>query len=49
MGVACYGRRHALDCIQRVRRRGAGSIEVRADVQERFNDWVQERMADTVW
>ncbi|GAA1711833.1 flavin-containing monooxygenase [Fodinicola feengrottensis] len=41
--------RHLLDCIQRVRRRGGRSIEVRAEVQTSYNEWIQQRMASTVW
>ncbi|WP_225812724.1 flavin-containing monooxygenase [Streptomyces spinosus] len=41
--------RYVTALLRRVRRRGADSVEVRADVQRAFNDWVDERMAGTVW
>ncbi len=41
--------RHVVDCVRAVRRTGSRSIEVRAETQDRFNDWVGERMTGTVW
>ncbi len=41
--------RHLVHCIQRVQWSAARSIEVKAEIQARFNEWVQERMAGTVW
>ena len=28
---------------------GAAVVEARPEAQERYNDWIQERMKDTVW
>ena len=41
--------RHLVGCIRRVHRAGATSIEVRPEVQVRFNQWIEQRMAHTVW
>ncbi|MCE7002472.1 NAD(P)/FAD-dependent oxidoreductase [Kibdelosporangium philippinense] len=41
--------RHIVDCVKRVWRSRARSIEVTAEAQLRFNEWVQDRMAHTVW
>ncbi len=35
--------------LRRVDERGAGVVEVRADVQERYNQTIQQRLARTVW
>jgi cation diffusion facilitator CzcD-associated flavoprotein CzcO len=41
--------RYIVDTVRRLRRRGADSVEVRAEVQDRFNEWLDGRMVDTVW
>jgi cation diffusion facilitator CzcD-associated flavoprotein CzcO len=41
--------RYILNCVHRLGRRGADTLEVRADVQHAFNEWLQDRMAATVW
>jgi cation diffusion facilitator CzcD-associated flavoprotein CzcO len=41
--------RYIVDCLRRLRRRGAASIEVRAEVQREFAGWLQGRLAATVW
>jgi hypothetical protein len=41
--------RYIVDTLRRLRRRGADSVEVRPDVQQAFNDWLDGRMVDTVW
>jgi cation diffusion facilitator CzcD-associated flavoprotein CzcO len=41
--------RYTVACVRAVRRRGATWLDVRADVQHAFNDWLQHRMAVTVW
>ncbi|WP_041730780.1 flavin-containing monooxygenase [Conexibacter woesei] len=40
---------YVLDALRRMRERGVASIEVRAGVQRRFNDELQQRMRGTVW
>ncbi len=40
---------HLMRALDEMERRGADSIEVRAEAQERFNREVQERMPPTVW
>jgi cyclohexanone monooxygenase len=35
--------------LREMRRRGAGTVEVRPEVVERFNAAIDERMKDTVW
>jgi cation diffusion facilitator CzcD-associated flavoprotein CzcO len=40
---------YVLDCIQTLQREGLGFLEVRKDVQERFNQRLHERLARTVW
>ena len=37
------------DALQTMEQRGAGVVEVRADVQEAFTDFAERRSADTVW
>lgn len=39
---------YTIQCLRRARRRG-GSIEVRAEAQRAFVDWLQRRMPATVW
>ncbi|MFI7616200.1 flavin-containing monooxygenase [Nonomuraea terrae] len=39
--------RYVVACVRRMRRRG--SLEVRAEVQRAFNEWLRGRMAHTVW
>jgi cation diffusion facilitator CzcD-associated flavoprotein CzcO len=41
--------RYIVDVVRRLRRRRARSAEVRPDVQSAFNDWIDDRMAGTVW
>ena len=41
--------RYIVDSLRRLRRRGADSMEVRPEVQESFNDWLDGRMVSTVW
>jgi hypothetical protein len=40
---------YLLDGLRVVRQRGARALEVRRDVQERFNEELQVAMKDTVW
>jgi cation diffusion facilitator CzcD-associated flavoprotein CzcO len=40
---------YVMDALREVRRRGAGVVEVRADVQEHSNREIQRRMKRTVW
>lgn len=40
---------HLMRALEEKERRGAASIEVRAEAQERFNREIQERMPPTVW
>jgi cation diffusion facilitator CzcD-associated flavoprotein CzcO len=40
---------YILDALREMRRRGAGTIEVRAEAQETFNRWVDDEMSSTVW
>jgi cation diffusion facilitator CzcD-associated flavoprotein CzcO len=40
---------HLMRALDEMERRGAASIEVRAEAQERFNREIQERMPPTVW
>jgi hypothetical protein len=40
---------YALQAIQLMRRENLKSIEVRPEVQVRFNAWLQKRMSKTVW
>ncbi|MCO5599550.1 hypothetical protein L7F22_053656 [Adiantum nelumboides] len=41
--------RYIVDTLRRVHRRGADSVEVRPEVEQSFNDWLDGRMVDTVW
>jgi cation diffusion facilitator CzcD-associated flavoprotein CzcO len=41
--------RYIVDSLRRLRRRGADCMEVRPEVQESFNDWLDGRMVSTVW
>jgi cation diffusion facilitator CzcD-associated flavoprotein CzcO len=41
--------RYITALLRRMRRRGADSVEVRPEIQRAFNDWVDGRMAGTVW
>jgi hypothetical protein len=38
-----------MDALREARRRGAGTVEVRADAQARSNREIQRRMQGTVW
>jgi cation diffusion facilitator CzcD-associated flavoprotein CzcO len=40
---------HVMRCLDELERRGAASVEVTPEAQERFNQAVQERMPPTVW
>ncbi|HYM45991.1 MAG TPA: NAD(P)/FAD-dependent oxidoreductase [Solirubrobacteraceae bacterium] len=40
---------YAIDCIAHLDRAGAGSFEVREDVQRRFNEEIQRKLDGTVW
>ena len=40
---------HALRTLQRMRRQGIGSVEIRRDVASRFTTWLDARMQRTVW
>lgn len=41
--------RYVVGCLRGLRRRGAAALEVRAEVQQEFTTWLQDRMAATVW
>lgn len=41
--------RYVVDCLRGLRRRGAASMEVRAEVQREYTEWLQGRLAATVW
>ena len=41
--------RYIVDSLRRLRRRGAECMVVRPEVQDSFNDWLDSRMAGTVW
>ena len=41
--------RYILQCLEEMERRGAQVIDVRADAMERFNEEIQERLANSVW
>jgi cation diffusion facilitator CzcD-associated flavoprotein CzcO len=40
---------YVLQCIQRMKKRGLASIEVRPAAQRQFNERIQERLQDVVW
>jgi hypothetical protein len=40
---------HVIDALRRMRSQGADVLEVRRDVQERYNADIDERMRGTVW
>jgi cation diffusion facilitator CzcD-associated flavoprotein CzcO len=40
---------YIMSCLRLVARSKAASIEVRADVQQRYNRWVQEKSSGSVW
>ena len=40
---------HVMDALREMRRRGADVVEVRPEVQERYNATIDARMARTVW
>jgi cation diffusion facilitator CzcD-associated flavoprotein CzcO len=40
---------YVLDCLRLMRHRGVETVEVRPDVQRRFNDGLQRAMEGTVW
>jgi cation diffusion facilitator CzcD-associated flavoprotein CzcO len=40
--------RYVLDLVRRVRRHGA-AVEVRDEVQHAFNDWLNDKLTQTVW
>ena len=41
--------KYVLDAVRTIDRRGLGSVEVRPEVQEAYNQRLQERFAGTVW
>jgi cation diffusion facilitator CzcD-associated flavoprotein CzcO len=41
--------RYVVDCVRELDRRGAGSLEVRADATRAYNETIQARLRDTVW
>lgn len=41
--------RYILSCLDELARRGSPWLDVKADVQRGYNDWVQERMTGKVW
>ena len=41
--------RYIRRCLERLRDRPLKSLEVRPDVQQRYNEWIQERLKTTVW
>jgi cation diffusion facilitator CzcD-associated flavoprotein CzcO len=41
--------RYIVSCIRAMRRRGACAMSVRPDVQQRFNERLQQRMGQAVW
>ena len=41
--------RYVMEALTAMRERGAAELEVTRDAQRRWNEWVQERMAGTVW
>ncbi|MGA5121279.1 hypothetical protein [Streptomyces pseudogriseolus] len=41
--------RHVVAQLRLMRRLGARTVEVRREVQRSFSDWIDGRMADTVW
>ncbi|GAA3803933.1 flavin-containing monooxygenase [Streptomyces chiangmaiensis] len=41
--------RYIIGILRRLRRRAADSVEVRPEVQQAFSDWMDGRMAGTVW
>ena len=40
---------YVLDCLRTLERRGAGRVEVRPEVEKRYNEELQEAMVGTVW
>lgn len=40
---------YVVDALRRLRRQGADSMEVRPEVQQSFNDWLDACMVHTVW
>jgi cation diffusion facilitator CzcD-associated flavoprotein CzcO len=41
--------RYVVDAVSTVRRSGLGAVEVTPQAQRAFNEWIDERMARTVW
>jgi cation diffusion facilitator CzcD-associated flavoprotein CzcO len=41
--------RYIMGCLRLLASSGAAAIEVRPEVQDRFNDWVQEKSRGSVW
>jgi cation diffusion facilitator CzcD-associated flavoprotein CzcO len=41
--------RHVIGVLRHVRRHGADTVEVRREAQRDFDDWIDDRMAGTVW
>lgn len=37
------------DCVRTMRRRGLSAVQVKTQVQARFNQWVQQRFRRTIW
>jgi cation diffusion facilitator CzcD-associated flavoprotein CzcO len=40
---------YVMEALRTMRSRGAETLEVKPDVQQRWNDYLQERLAGTVW
>jgi cation diffusion facilitator CzcD-associated flavoprotein CzcO len=40
---------YVLEMLKRLRAAGGGALDVRPEAQRNYNEWLQERMRDTVW
>lgn len=40
---------YTVEALKAIRRRRLHAVDVRADVQQHYNDWLQEKLAGTVW
>jgi cyclohexanone monooxygenase len=40
---------YAMECLKTMRKRKLRAVDVRAEVQRRFNDWLQRGLGHTVW
>jgi len=40
---------YVVECLKAMKSRNAQTVEVKPEVQERFNDWVQKGLENTVW